>query len=68
MLPKLDERVQRCRYCLREMNVSSEAYDENPFCAQCVSERLRNSVVGPPAKEFFGRYVRFIPRVLRKHS
>ena len=67
-LPKMKERVQRCRYCSREMNVSSPAYDENPFCAICLKERLSTAVIGPPMQEFKGKYVRFTPQVFRKHS
>lgn len=40
-LPEILERVFRCRYCSREMAVSVGAYEENPFCDRCLSERIR---------------------------
>jgi hypothetical protein len=30
----------RCRYCRRPMRVSAHVFDENPFCAFCLHERL----------------------------
>lgn len=40
MLPKVLERVQRCRYCGREMTVTPSAYAESPFCVRCLPERV----------------------------
>lgn len=33
-------KVQRCKYCKREMGCSALAYVENPFCTRCRSERV----------------------------
>ena len=41
MSPEIWEKVQRCRYCRREMLVSATAYAENPFCNRCLPERMR---------------------------
>ena len=34
----------RCRYCRSEMRVTSYVYDENPFCAGCLHERVARAV------------------------
>jgi hypothetical protein len=33
----------RCRYCHGVMRVRPEAYDENPFCKDCLHERMENA-------------------------
>lgn len=33
-------RVQRCKFCRREMNVSALGFKENPFCTVCLKERM----------------------------
>lgn len=35
------EVVQRCRYCSREMQVSSQSFVENPYCRRCLKERVQ---------------------------
>ncbi len=36
----LSELIQRCKFCDREMDCSSLAYAENPFCSKCYEERV----------------------------
>lgn len=43
MLPEVLERVQRCRYCGREMAVTPSAYAESPFCVRCLPERVERA-------------------------
>jgi hypothetical protein len=33
-------RIQRCRYCRREMSTPPLEYQENPYCAVCLRERI----------------------------
>jgi hypothetical protein len=40
---RLVERVNRCQFCNREMNVPGDEYAENPFCAECLPERMGRS-------------------------
>jgi hypothetical protein len=59
-------RVQRCRHCRREMSSSPLAYEQNPFCTECLSERV--SSVAPRGGVSWrreGHYV--IAEVARKH-
>jgi hypothetical protein len=39
------------------------SYAENPFCARCYDERLRQAVaaLGPVRAVFEGNYVRLVP-------
>jgi hypothetical protein len=39
-------RVQRCHYCRREMANNPLEYAENPFCTQCLEERM--AAAAPP--------------------
>lgn len=34
----------RCKYCRREMNVSSLEYKSNSYCNICFDERARTSI------------------------
>jgi hypothetical protein len=36
-------RIQRCRYCRREMSSPPLDYQQNPFCANCLRERVSNA-------------------------
>ena len=40
MLEVILARVLRCLHCQREMQCSALEYDENPFCAVCLPERI----------------------------
>jgi len=58
-------RIQRCRYCGREMSCSPLEYEQNPFCNICLSERVSNeSPKGRIRWKTEGHYV--IPEVSRK--
>ena len=39
-LPEMLERVQRCRYCHREMAIPALNYAENPYCKVCLGDRI----------------------------
>ena len=43
MLPEVFEKVQRCRYCGREMTVTPSAHAESPFCVRCLPERTERA-------------------------
>lgn len=36
-------RIQRCKFCRREMNVSALGYQENPFCSLCLHDRMQQA-------------------------
>jgi hypothetical protein len=36
-------RVQRCRYCQKEMSCSPLEYEQNPFCTRCLTERTEKA-------------------------
>jgi hypothetical protein len=40
------ERVIRCKYCRSDMTdeVSSDSYQQNPYCHRCDAERTQNVV------------------------
>ena len=58
------EVIRRCKHCVREMNVSSREYDENPYCQKCLPERLEKSITaaGPMQWEGDGEYLRLVPK------
>jgi hypothetical protein len=37
-------RIQRCRHCGREMSGPPLEYQENPFCAICLPERISGAM------------------------
>jgi hypothetical protein len=39
-LPVMLERIQRCRFCRREVATSALSFEENPYCTECLGERL----------------------------
>jgi hypothetical protein len=39
MTERILERIQRCKFCGREMNCSPLSYAENPLCTICLPER-----------------------------
>lgn len=57
------KRVKRCPYCGREVNRSSVAFFENPYCSRCLAQRLQeaNEAVGPTKIVLEGHYLRHIP-------
>lgn len=58
------ERVQRCRYCRREMRVGALSYAENPFCKHCLHERMEKAAAERGPFETFddGHYIHFVPK------
>jgi hypothetical protein len=37
-------RIQRCRYCGREMTCPPLEYQENPLCSVCLPERISKAL------------------------
>ena len=37
-------KIQRCRYCGREMSSPPLEYQENPLCTVCLPERISNAL------------------------
>jgi hypothetical protein len=66
-------RVQRCRYCRREMPCPPLEYEQNPFCTVCLTERIGQATpVGGVRWRREGNYVivesaRKRPSGARKH-
>lgn len=40
--------VLKCRYCSSRMVVSVESYKENPYCSECLPERLMKAASEDP--------------------
>ncbi len=42
--------ILKCRYgpCSKRMDVSKESYQQNPFCSECLSERLVKAAADDP--------------------
>ncbi len=40
--------ILRCRYCKRRMYVSKKSYQQNPFCSECLPERLVKAAAADP--------------------
>jgi hypothetical protein len=34
------ERIRRCRFCGREVVSSALSFEENPYCSDCLPERM----------------------------
>jgi len=41
------EVIRRCPYCKREASVTARAYSENPFCQECLDERVSRAPRAP---------------------
>jgi hypothetical protein len=39
-MPVMLERIRRCRYCGTEVTASALSFEENPYCVECLGERL----------------------------
>lgn len=61
MLPEVLERVQRCRYCGREMAVTATAYAESPFCVRCLAERVERAADREVEWRLVGDYFQATP-------
>jgi hypothetical protein len=46
-LPRFLERIQKCKHCEREINRSSMSFLENPYCNECLAERVGSNLVFP---------------------
>lgn len=49
--------VRFCRYCSREMRCSTASYAENPFCAECLHERMAKASNPPVNWRLEGDYL-----------
>jgi hypothetical protein len=46
-LPAMLERIQRCRFCRKELaDIPALSFLENPYCSECRSTRVANAVEG----------------------
>ena len=57
------EKIARCHHCGREMTVGPLAAIENPYCSQCLHERLasHSSWNGPMVVREHGHYLELVP-------
>jgi len=62
-LPIILELVRRCEYCRREMTTGAAAFRENPFCRECLHDRIAAAAIaqGPTELRFVGDYAEVIP-------
>jgi hypothetical protein len=60
---RLLQKIHRCPYCKRENKVSASSFAENPFCNQCLNERLEKASLGAGPFEIVsdGHYIRRVP-------
>ncbi len=63
------EVIRRCPYCKRESTVSPQSYSENPFCDECLNERVENasSKLGPITYRKSGSYYEIISSPEMQH-
>lgn len=54
---EIAERVRRCKFCQREMQVSALAYLQNPRCVVCLPERMRSAAPTAVTWRTRGHYV-----------
>jgi hypothetical protein len=61
--PMIFKRIQRCKFCLKEMSVAPLAFQENPFCNQCLDQRiaLEGVPLGQGKWERVRHYLQFRP-------
>lgn len=58
----LKKRIRRCRFCDQDMTltVSALSYSENPFCMDCLRERVSRSASPMRGSiKLIGRYFHF---------
>lgn len=57
------EFVRRCPHCNRTATTTSREWDENPYCGQCIDDRLKTAarLLGPTRLVYFGDYSGPIP-------
>jgi len=69
-LPFVLQRVNRCVFCDREMVVPGLAYEENPFCQECLKQRQLISAGDTTAIQWeaAGIYMRRVRRAPKKPS
>ena len=60
-LPPILERINRCGFCKREVEVSPLGHRENPFCRVCLHDRLTQAATqrGEVECRVVGDYVEF---------
>lgn len=53
--------LRQCEYCQRDMTetVSSEGYRQNPYCNDCLPERVKGANAPNQTIELVGRYFHF---------
>ena len=39
-LPTMWEQIQRCSFCGREVRTAALSFAENPYCTECLPERI----------------------------
>lgn len=63
-LPPILERINLCGFCRREVEVSPLGHRENPFCRECLPERLSQAAAqrGEVEWRVVGEYVEFATR------
>jgi hypothetical protein len=45
-LPLMLERIRKCQCCGMEVGGTALAYEENPFCKNCLKDRIQKASVG----------------------
>lgn len=49
-------RIRRCRFCRRELTRHGLSLAENPYCPECLAQRVSGLGLGPVAWKFEGEY------------
>jgi uncharacterized paraquat-inducible protein A len=56
-LPRMLERIRRCHRCGIEVERPPLEYEETPYCANCLSEALREREIAGLSLQRVGHYV-----------
>jgi hypothetical protein len=57
------ERIRRCKHCRTAMGASALSYDENPYCVNCLRERVRAATpAGTLSWRIRGHYIEFLTK------
>ena len=62
------ECIQRCEFCGRELKVSALSFAENPYCMECLPERIAAATASSTFRSWTlsGEYLRTIDLGRRK--
>jgi hypothetical protein len=66
-LPYMLERIRRCRRCGVEVDRPSLEYEETPYCANCLSESVKETGSANASWQRNGQYLEVTQSARRHH-